>query len=150
MTKISKYCVIIFIITRDEQILCDYKNNHTIFRYFLKYGVIIFIITRDETFSFDYFCNHTGRQKIIDQNNHTRWFFKSHMAYSTDYFHLVLINFKSHKKKFGESLRVIKNIVHEIFEHNQLMSWDYELGYTKISTRFPKNFCPGPVRDLKI
>ena len=60
LLKISKYCVIIFIITRDEQILCDYKNNHTIFQKISKYGVIIFIITRDEQFSYDYLYNHTG------------------------------------------------------------------------------------------
>ena len=32
-----------------------------------------------------------------------------------DYFQIT-------RKNFGESSRVIKNIVHEIFEHNQLIS----------------------------
>ena len=41
-----KFCVII------KQILCDYKNNHTLF-IFVKFGVIIFIITQN------FFYNHT-------------------------------------------------------------------------------------------
>ena len=47
-------CVIIKIITHDLFILCDYKNNHTTFRYFLKYCVIIFIITQDGVILCDY------------------------------------------------------------------------------------------------
>ena len=39
---------------QDDEILCDYKNNHTIFRYFLKYCVIVFIITRNGVISCDY------------------------------------------------------------------------------------------------
>ena len=41
-----KFCVII------KTILCDYKNNHTLF-IFVKFGVIIFIITQN------FFYNHT-------------------------------------------------------------------------------------------
>ena len=90
ITRLS--CVIIFIITRKLFILCDYKNNHTKFQYFLKYCVIIFIITQDEQFSYDYLYNHTG------------W---SPWVISCDYFLGILENF--HFVWFELSLGVIIN-----------------------------------------
>ena len=73
-----------------------------------QFGVIAFIITQDDI---KLSSKIITRDDLIITHGH----FDDIFFIWCDYFRIT-------QKNFGESLRVIRNIVHEIFEHNQLMS----------------------------